>query len=384
MRKLFLLLVFTSSKGIVLSQTGNNVTDVIGNSFNDSKNLFWLRNSFTIQLSRGNKIIIEVPDKQGFQQIINLDSIIQMCYQKLLPLKDSFNNELNSRRLDVTFSKVDNFIIHYKEIIPKAKSFAYKNNELYALKVQQDTLCITGFYESNKNPLWSKTSLRFNMPTRITVVLNNIQELLDYTDGSLNQYTQKIYRDWQLYTATNKKEKWNDKLKGVYYTVDSLKDFKVSNIAKKVKKQLEVQPHLGVILQNYQQNFVPSFIVGARLNGERKNILANQIALFGEMVFNFQRNSVGENKTYINKFITAQYAFFEQDNGVNTNTTVGVKYQYSLSYLIGREGEMFEKNTFKLLLPGVHYYSVSLTPGMYFNNFFNKVTPTLNLSIILD
>lgn len=384
MRQLFLLLVFTSSTGIVLSQTGNNATDVNGNSFNDNKNLFWLRNSFTIQLSRGNKIIIEVPDKQGFQQISNLDSIIQLCYQKILPLKDSFTNEINSRRLDVTFSKGDNFIIHYKEIIPKAKSFTYKNNELYALKVQQDTLCITGFYESNKNPLWSNASFRFNMPTRITVVLNNIQELLDYTDGSLNQYTQKIYRDWQLYSATNKQDSWVTKLKGVYYTTDSLKDISVKNVEQMVKKKYFFEPHLGVSLQNYQQNLVPSFIVGARLNGEKKNKLTNQFALFAELVFSFERNSAGENKTYINKFITAQYAFFEQDNGVNSNTTVGIKYQFSLSYLLGREGEMFEKNTFKLQLPGIHYRGLSLTPGMYFNNFFNKVTPTVNLSIILD
>ena len=53
---------------------------------------------------------------------------------------------------------------------------------------------------------------------------------------------------------------------------------------------------------------------------------------------------------------------------------------FSLGYLIHREGDFMEKNTFRFGAGKLKLTKTTIEPSMYFNNFFKGVTPGIRIS----
>jgi hypothetical protein len=92
--------------------------------------------------------------------------------------------------------------------------------------------------------------------------------------------------------------------------------------------------------------------------------------------FFFSRDANNKLVTDRNDFITFRYV--ETEAKQQPFDYVG---NFSLGYLVGRKGDWFEKNTFKLGLPGVRSGWLQLEPECYFNNFFKNFSPTIKLTI---
>ena len=57
---------------------------------------------------------------------------------------------------------------------------------------------------------------------------------------------------------------------------------------------------------------------------------------------------------------------------------------FSVGYLVHRDGNSLNANTFKFGLPGARYRDLFVHPEFVFNNFFKNFQPSLKMMIYLD
>ena len=125
---------------------------------------------------------------------------------------------------------------------------------------------------------------------------------------------------------------------------------------------------------------MPSFTIGARLTlTNRDRTFKWEPGLFWEPHFLFARDSAGKLKTYRNDFLTLTYG---QGGTKDHDPRKGFAYSavFSLGYLINRNGDFFEKNTFRLGAGKLQLLKTTIEPSIYFDNFFKGVTPGIRIS----
>ena len=342
----------------------------------------WLRDKFTIQLTKGNKITIELSDKKGLLYVQNLDSLLSQCYNKIALLQDSLKNELTSKRIDIALQNDGNVKMRFQEFTGKASTYTVLNKELYGLKVEQDTINIIGYYPSATPVKWSKKILYLSMPYKIVLFLNNVTELKEYLDGGINKATAQLKNDWDNYNNAGKKDSWNKKLVAGYSIADATKNTTFGRAPSGLRKSY-LGSYFSFGAQNVQNLFVPSFAAGLEVFYIADEKKERHFQLFTDNYLFFERNPGVPTKIMHNSFLTFQYKSVWDIKMWNEKSPVKFYQQFSVSYLITRRGNYFEKNTFKVGLPGFESHNVQLTPGFIFNGFFKKASPTITLSIHL-
>jgi len=387
MKKLFLIIILVVTS--ILTKVCAQVNPSNCRYTSKAEKLFevheqnWLRDKFTIQLTKGNKIILEMADKQGLNYVKNLDSLLLQCYNTISLLQDSLKNETTTKRIDIALQDDGNIKMRFQEFANKASNYTVLNKELYGLKLDQDTVNIIGYYTSITPVEWSKKKIYLTSPYKITLLLNNVTELKEYLKGQFNTVIAQLHNDWNQYNELGNKDKWSRKLTAVYGITDDTKKIVFGRVPYSLRKTY-VTTYLSIGMQNVQNVFSPSLAGGVEvyffgdLNRER------HFQLFVDNYFFFERYSGTATKIFNNDFLTFQYKFVQQEKSIDGQYKVKYFSQFSLGYLISRRGEYFDKNTFKVGLSGVEYHSVQLTPGFFITGFFKKVTPTISLSINLD
>ena len=141
-----------------------------------------------------------------------------------------------------------------------------------------------------------------------------------------------------------------------------------------INRERYMSLHISVDAQNYKNNFIPSLTAGVIYVSEKAKA-RREFGLYSENHFSFQRDAAGTLKTYRNRFLTFSYE-------VRNNKPQHLNSLYfSLSYLVGREGTTFDKNTFRLGI-GQYWFAggtARLEPVIYFHDAFKNVTPGLRL-----
>ncbi len=135
-----------------------------------------------------------------------------------------------------------------------------------------------------------------------------------------------------------------------------------------------------VNVQNYKNYFVPSFSVGAALTiTNRDRTFKWEPGLFWEPHFLFAKDAQGKLRTYRNDFLTFIYG---QGGTTDYDPQKDFSFSavFSLGYLISREGDFINKNTFRLGAGKIKLLKTTIEPSMYFNNFFKGVTPGIRIS----
>ena len=101
--------------------------------------------------------------------------------------------------------------------------------------------------------------------------------------------------------------------------------------------------------------------------------------LYWEPHFIFAKDNQNKLRTYRNDFLTLAYA-----QGGTKDHDVKKDFAFSavlsLGYLIHREGEFFDKNTFRFGAGKIQLAKTNIEPCLYFNNFFRGVTPGIRIS----
>lgn len=352
--------------------TAKSKTDMLFDVSNPSL----LKHRFIITLENGNIVMVQISLKEQFDMFLNTDSLVKAVAADLLPLKDSFANELTNKKVDRVISYDNRTRIRYKEHEPKGTSFVTLKDGLTPMKIEQDTLIIVGYTKRPETLKWPRDLW---MPYKITILINNITQLEKIADGTLNKLMQEIKTDW------DNSKNWKDKgtiSRGVYASYNLT--YPAANVKLRTTfypKRLTVAPYVQIGIQNIGNILATSAGVGIMV--QQRASASSKIAayLFWEPYFFFDRKIDGHLKMRRSDFITLQYV---SSYTYTSTKKVEFNQSFSLSYLTHRSGTYFYDNTFKVGLPGAKYDAVSLRPEFIFNDLFKNFQPGLKLVLDLD
>lgn len=383
MKKMLFLCLSTGISTIMLAQSPvwnyNPGTTKSSQTFNTYPNSL-LRHRFVIELDKGNSVTIQVHNKDHFLKIMNADSIIQLVTTSLLPLKDSLSaNELANRRIDFMTDAGGTIKIRTHIYNPAVNHYVIQKNELAALKIEQDTIIISGYIKGEPERLSFQGTYAV-FPYRITFLLNNYEQLNNYFNSGLTAIMEQIRSEWNLYKPWSADANRRFNLYGYYSTSDPSRNRRLKNTRNNEQFRTSIAPYVHIAIQGINGRFSPSLGAGIEYIAAQGRS-ESHYQLFWEPYFYFD-HSEGKNKLVRNDFITFQHTNATYD----ANDRQQIRYSQILSagYLIRHKGSYFEKNTFKFGLPGMRYRDVFLHPEFVFNNLFKNFQPSLKLMVYLD
>lgn len=325
---------------------------------------------FMIDLGKGNKLQIELRDMSDLKRFENMDSVIRVFLADIEPLKDSLGEEVLSRRIDYKIDTLGTKKIRIQQHRQAGASFLVSNGDVASLKIEQDTIHFLGTISYVSKPPMRKPFIDYRH-YRLSFFLNDLSDLATYMDGSVSKKIQAL--------QNNKKSEWNTTAqKGTAYL----------NVDRTISAKLPgglvgggdfLNFRISVDIQNYKQYFVPSFSLGAGLILSTPHF-KRDIVLSWDPHFFFAKDGQDKLRTFRNDFLTLTWGQgIVQDN--NPRKESHLLFIMSLGYLIKREGEYFDKNTFRIGGGRLSLFGgkSKIEPVMYFNNFFKGVTPGVRL-----
>ena len=362
------MMLLTSIAGNLCAQSGKNADKTF-----DVPSDIIMNRRFYINLDKGNKLEIELTDMTDLQRIANIDSLLRIFLKDVTPLKDSFSDPLTTKRIDYVTDNMGRKRIRFQQFQPKGAAFLVDKDELASLKTGQDTINIIGIITNPPKPV-QKISLDHPRYYHLTFYLNNMSEITDYMNGTLTQKIATIQNDvntkWPLILGGSSHYLGKDKS----ISADRQQGFTAGGEGDYLNGFITVN------VQNYKNYFVPSFSIGAKLVfANRDRTYKWETGLFWEPHFLFGKDALGNLHTYRNDFLTLTYG---QGGITDHNSHKDFSYStlFSLGYLIRRQGDFFDKNTFRLGVGRINLSKATIEPSMYFNNFFKGVTPGIRIS----
>ncbi len=369
MKKLVsVLMLFVSILPNLCAQTSNKSDK----AFEVPDNII-INRRFYINLEKENKLEIELTDITDLEKIANIDSLLQIFIDDVTPLKDSISDPLTSKRIDYITDAQGRKKIRLQQFQPKGASFLVNNGEIASLRTEQDTINIIGVI-ANPPKAEQKISLTNPRYYHLIFYLNDFNELAGYMHGVLSEkiatMQNNIHTKWPLILGGSSHSLGKDKT----ISADKPKGFTPQATGDYITGFITVN------LQNYKNYFVPSFSLGARLTlTNRDRSFKWEPGLLWEPHFLFARDAQGKLKTYRNDFLTLIYG---QGGTTDHDPRKDFSFSavFSLGYLIRREGDLIDKNTFRFGAGKLQFLKTTIEPSMYFNNFFKGVTPGIRIS----
>ena len=328
---------------------------------------------FWVNLDKGNKLQIELTDINDLEALTNVDGLLDDFLKDIAPLKDSLSDPLTSKRIDYFTDAQGRKKIRLQQFKPKGASFLINKGELSSLRTEQDTIHLIGII-ANPPKAQQKISLTNDRYYHLTFFLNDISELNNYIHGVVKEKLTTIKND--------ENTKWPLILGGSDHYLK--KDNSISGGAPRGFVPGNHGDFLAlnfmVNVQNYKNYFVPSFSLGAKLSlTNRDRTFKWEPGLFWEPHFIFAKDAQNKLRTYRNDFLTLTYG----QGGIpdhDLRKDFSFSALLSLGYLIHREGEYFDKQTFRLGAGKFGVRKTTIEPSLYFNNFFRGVTPGIRIS----
>ena len=366
-----LMVLLTSIQGNLFAQDNRSATEKL---FDYDK--WGAHQRFWIDLGQGNKMRIELSDPQDIRLFSNMDSIIRTFLHDIEPLRDSLqNNELLSKRIDHTTDSSGRRKIRLKLYDLKGSTFLVQNDDVAALKLEQDTIHFVGVIDYIAKYGFRK-AFATSRNYRISFFLNDIYDLDLYDDGSLTKKVTLIRQDLETGKASRS---WNTtRQRGT-----AILNADPTITAKAPKGNLNAGDYfimrLSVDLQNYKSYFVPSVSLGAGVILSTSHF-KRDLVLSWDPNFMFDHDADGKLRTYRNDFITLTAG----QGGIRDNDPTKESHLLtiiSLAYLVKRDGEFFEEHTIRLGAGRLSLFEgkTKIEPAIYFTDLFKGVTPAVRL-----
>ncbi len=372
MKRSFALLMLSISITANLCAQSNSQSD---KAFEVPDNIVISRR-FDVNLDKGNKMKIELSAFADLERVANIDSLLQVFLSDIELLKDSLADPLTSKRIDYVTDAQGRKKIRFQQFQQKGASFLVNKGELASLRTGQDTIHLIGIITNPAPETIYKISLHNPRYYHYTFYLNDMTDLSGLMNGVLKEKIHTIQNNltgkWPLVLGTGShylkadSTITADKARGLTYKAAGGSDY--------------IALLFSVNVQNYKNYFVPSFSLGTRLTiSNRDRTFKWEPGLFWEPHFIFAKDNENKLRTYRNDFLTLSYA----QGGVRDHDPkkdFSFAAVFSLGYLIHREGEYFDKNTFRLGGGKIQMLKTSVEPSLYFNNFFKGVTPGIRIT----
>lgn len=358
-------MLVTSITGAVFAQDDQSKSD---KTFELTRN--YPKRRFVFDLGKGNKMQIELAALEDLKNFRNIDSLIRTFLSDLAPLKDSLGDDANSRRIDYRLDTTGAKKIRIQKFPSKGSTFIVREGELSSLKLEQDTIHFLGavYFQA-------KFTLRRPFPAsrfyRLSFFLNDVKELETLADGSLARKIESLQANMHTTWITTAE-------KGKAYLKAE------PTISARMPKGMIgggdfLNFRMSVDLQNYKSYFVPSFSLGVGFIFSNTHF-KRDIILSWDPNFFFSKDSTGKLKTFRNDFVTLTWG-----QGLvtdyNPRKESHLLFIMSLGYLVNRNGEYIEKNTFRMGAGRLSLFGgkTKIEPAIYFNDFFKGVTPAVRL-----
>lgn len=335
--------------------------------------------TFYFWFQKNNRVVLEMNDVRQLNLIPNLDSLVQEAFQSIKPLKDSFKSDGLVRRIDYVSSAALPPQIRITTHENKGESYSYYKSELVQTKIEKDTLRIrinTPRPQMNKLPLQGVTVY----PFVIMILVDNFDDFTTFPTNALEQCVNKVKGDLGKNLTTAKHLKTNFK---AYYNMQTGK--MISPLKPKYMdwgRKAAFEPTVQFGLQYARGSFTPSAGAGVQYRFSDGTFSQNFVRAYWEPYFFFSRDANNKLVTDRNDFITLRYTvLFLKEMARNKITTSG---NISLSYLVGRRGNWFEQNTFKIGTPGFMAGSLMFEPEFFFNDAFRNFSPSLKMTLMFE
>jgi hypothetical protein len=369
MKKTLCFLVLFTSITTNLCAQSNSKSD---KSFEVPENIIFNRR-FMVDLNNGNKMQIELSDIADLERLANIDSLLQIFLQDIALIKDSLANPLTAKRIDYVTDAQARKRIRFQQFQPKGDSYLVNKGELALLRTEQDTINIIGIIV---NPPKAKQKISLINPRyyHVTFYLNDMAELSAYLNGVLKEKIATIQNNlndrWPIVLGSGSHYLRKDRT----ITADKPKGFTPAGTGD------FVNGYVTVNVQNYKSYFVPSFSIGLKLVlTNRERTFKWEPGLLWEPHYLFAKDSLNKLRTYRNDFLTFTYG----QGGTRDHDPrkdFAFSAVFSVGYLINRNGDYFNKNTFRLGAGKLQLLKTTIEPSLYFNNFFKGVTPGIRIS----
>ncbi len=338
----------------------------------------YFKRKFMIDLGRGNRMQVEAVEMEDLEQFTNIDSLLQLFFKDVKHFKDSLSNQLTAKRIDYVIDPAGKNKIRIQSFTPASASFLLQEGNMAALKLAQDTIHIIGTV-NYKTLDARKTAHTLQRYFRIVFIVNQLEALNDYADGSLHEkmITLRKSEHERWVNAAGPEERWQIK-KGD----KSISAAQPAGYSSGLGDYLRI--NAGLNLQNYKNYFTPSFNISAAIVVNAKKVKYD-VGVAWEPHFMFAKNNLGNLQTYRNDFLTLTAGFDPKKEKASNPNEAHFDFfrHFSLGYLVSRKGGFFEAHTFRLGTGGIDWLNgkIKLEPVFYFHNFFKGTTPGLRLSV---
>jgi hypothetical protein len=339
----------------------------------------------TAQLTDWVSMTIDLRKWSQLDSIRNVDSLLHKVWSDIRPIRDSLTDPYSGKRIDYSkFIPFSQFKV--TEYPQTGNTYRYRNDSLIQFKTSRDTLKIR-IYTGNPNYDKNKRGPQLlHEPYTITFSMNKLDDVMKlrkgYVDSLLATMPAIFRKDYIDHVNFNKH---------YYNNQDSAQSkWSISSGSWNNSKEVAFEPDLYFGLQYVRGNWVTSAALGFQLIhgnyfGKRK-----VYKIFWEPHFFFTTDNAKSTSMKRNDFITFRFVQYEQDfsssNG-HTNANDKVEFlpmSFSIGYLVGRSGNLYEKNTFKFSVPGFVFKDLNIEPEFFFNDLFKHFSPSLKLNLNLD
>ena len=325
---------------------------------------------FWADLGKGNLLRLELSQRSDLARFENIDSLLLTFFADMKAFRDSLSDPLTGKRIDYLMDTTGLKKVRIRQTRLPTNSYLLENGEPALLRLQQDTIFLLLPVPAGNS---GKKKTAGPVYDRIGLFLNRYDDLPNFITAGLNaklrsmETNRKVWMDW---SASGQKDK------AVLKADHSIS----SDLTSQYKGSLSLRYAISV--QNYKNYFNPSFNLGTTISTEH-NHKKNSFTADWEPTFIFSPDAHGRLQTYRNDFLVFGYAHTRPKQQGPSGIGVWVDIDFSLGYLIGRQGDYFEKQTFRFCAGSVKLAGgkIRIQPCMYFNDLFRGVTPGLRVTL---
>lgn len=342
--------------------------EVSANMFNNAEQ----RKGINLQLEGGNKLIVYTNNALTVGNGMDFREILKAFFLNYDVIRDSVNESLSNKLHFFYNAGGKNGLT----VIPGGawqQQYVVVDGKPSIMKPGKDTVNI-----------YPRNAGRQGVSV-FSFIVNRIEDLRTYlTINTVNEFIEAVNKDIEaegknykpvvrgrnFYTAD-----FQSRFTGTYTIKNGAVEGTLQPVVSRIKN---ISVSVAASLQNFKSYMSPSFNTSFDfyLKGIKKDEYV-RFSAYWEPLFLFDKNTAGKLETFRNDFVGIAY---EYRRG-SSNNRLGFYAPISISYLVRRRGDFFEKNTFNFGIGGIKYGAMTLRPSMYFNDLLKNVSPSVQVSV---
>ncbi len=345
------------------------LTGLAGNALAQRDRIKEQRSRYEIALPNRNRLVVVFNTWPELAAHRNLDSLLRLFVADWRLWRDSTATRTDARRVLYTLEPQGQRTVRVTNFPVQTETYQFRSDEEpVQLKAVQDTLVI----EKRLEPGSRTTKPAFDLPLNVQFhfYLNRLEDLEVLAKQGLNGEIEKAIQQARAYTGH---DLFQPRYRSTYSPEPGLRhSWRVGGYN---EAQLVLSPGVGV---GVARNQIYTVLVGDLGLRPGQTLLGPRLG-WHEYVF-FQPRADGTTQIVRNSFLNVgimsfklrpAYSSLPHANGASL----------TLGYLIRRNGDFFEKNTFRLAGTIDLFRWVKIEPELYWNGLFKNVYPGVRVNV---